>query len=124
MCEMDLREGGKYRWRWRNNDDNSEFGFTGVFRKLEPGVRIVHTQVYDAGTTGVGMGDGEANLTATFTETNGITTVTTVIDFGSKASRDASMATGMTDGMEQGYQLLEQVLSSTPSQPEAGQARA
>jgi uncharacterized protein YndB with AHSA1/START domain len=124
VCEMDLREGGKYRWRWRSNVDQSEFGFTGVFRKIDPGARIVHTQVYDPGTHGVGMGDGEANVTATFAEANGITTVTTLIDFGSKASRDASVATGMTDGMEQGYKLLDQLLSSTPSQPEAGQARA
>jgi uncharacterized protein YndB with AHSA1/START domain len=123
VCEMDPREGGEYRWRWRSDDDKSEFGFSGVFRKIDPGVRIVHTQIYDAGTTGVGMGGGEASVTATFTEANGITTVTTLIDFGSKASRDASMATGMTDGMEQSYQLLEQVLSSTPNQPEAGQAR-
>jgi uncharacterized protein YndB with AHSA1/START domain len=120
VCEMDVREGGNYRWRWRNNEDKSEFGFAGVFREVEPEARIVHTQVYDPGTHGVGMGGGEASATMTFTEANGITTVTTVIDFGSKASRDASMATGMTSGMEQSYQLLEQVLASTASQPAAG----
>jgi hypothetical protein len=64
------------------------------------------------------MGDGEAIVTVTFAESNGITTVTTLIDFGSQKTRDASVATGMTDGMEQSYQLLEQVLSSAPSQTE------
>ena len=39
-----------------------------------------------------------------------MTTVTTLIDFGSKEARDAAVATGMTDGMEQSYQLLERLL--------------
>jgi uncharacterized protein YndB with AHSA1/START domain len=47
----------------------------------------------------------------TFTEDSGITTVTTLIDFGSKEARDAAIATGMTDGMEQSYQLLDTLLS-------------
>jgi hypothetical protein len=29
--------------------------------------------------------------------------VSTLIDFGSKEARDAAVATGMTDGMEQSY---------------------
>ena len=37
--------------------------------------------------------------------------MTTLIDFGSKEARDAAVATGMTDGMEQGYQLLETLFS-------------
>ena len=36
-----------------------------------------------------------------------MTTVATLIDFGSKEARDAALATGMTDGMEQSYQLLD-----------------
>ena len=54
--------------------------------------------------------DGEALVTTTFAEEGGITTVTTVMDFGSKEARDAAVKTGMTDGMEQSYQLLDRVL--------------
>ena len=50
-------------------------------------------------------------MSVTFTEDSGITTVTTLIDFGSKEARDAAVATGMTDGMEQSYQLLDALLS-------------
>ena len=39
-----------------------------------------------------------------------ITTITNLIDFGSKANRDAALATGMTNGMEQSYQLLDGLL--------------
>ena len=37
-------------------------------------------------------------------------TVTTLVDYGSKETRDAALATGMTDGMEQSYQLLDRLL--------------
>jgi uncharacterized protein YndB with AHSA1/START domain len=110
VCEMDLRVGGAYRWRWRSDDDNSEFGFYGVIRELEPGQRIVHTQLYDPGTTGTGMA-GEALVTLTLAEDKGVTTVTTVIDFGSKEVRDAALGTGMTEGMEMSYQSLDRLLS-------------
>ena len=36
-----------------------------------------------------------------------MTTVATLIDFRSKEARDAALKTGMTDGMEQSYQLLD-----------------
>jgi uncharacterized protein YndB with AHSA1/START domain len=111
VCEMDVRVGGSYRWRWRSDDDGTEFGFTGVFRVVEPEVRVVHTEIYDAGTTGFGESGGEAIVTATFTEEGGVTTVRTLIDFGSKQGRDAAIATGMTDGMEQSYQSLERLLA-------------
>ena len=31
VCEMDVRVGGRYRWRWRSDQDGSEFGFHGEF---------------------------------------------------------------------------------------------
>ena len=46
-----------------------------------------------------------------FTEDNGVTTLTSVMDYGNKRARDAAVATGMTDGMEQSYQLLDGVLA-------------
>ena len=30
VCEMDVRVGGKYRWRWRSVEDGKEFGFHGT----------------------------------------------------------------------------------------------
>jgi uncharacterized protein YndB with AHSA1/START domain len=112
VCEMDVRVGGAFRWRWVSEDGTQEFGFFGVFREVEPGVRTVHTEAFDPGTTGQNMGDSPALITTTLTEAAGVTTVTTVMDFGSKAARDAAVATGMTDGMEQSYQLLDRLIES------------
>lgn len=111
VCEMDVRVGGTYRWRWRSQEDGSEFGFSGVFREVAPAAKLVHTETYDAGDTGAGQSGAEALVTVSFTEARGATTVTTVMDFGSPEARDAALATGMTDGMEQSYQLLDRMLA-------------
>jgi uncharacterized protein YndB with AHSA1/START domain len=114
VCEMDVRIGGRYRWRWRSDKNGQEFGFAGTFREVQPSSRIVHTEAYDPGTVGDGYPAEDAIVTVTFTEDDGVTTVTTLVDFGSKQARDAAVATGMTDGMEQSYQLLDKLLDDQP----------
>lgn len=111
VCEMDVRVGGRYRWRWRNDQDGSEFGFAGTFRDVQPPSRLVHTQAYDPGTVADDFPRNDAIVTVTFSEENGATTMTLLVDFGSREARDAAVATGMTDGMEQSYQLLDQLLN-------------
>jgi uncharacterized protein YndB with AHSA1/START domain len=111
VCEMDVRVGGRFRWRWRSDTGDNEFGFSGTFREVQPGARLVHTEAYEPGTVGGGYPGEDAIVTITFDEDAGVTTVTSLIDFGSQAARDAAVKTGMTDGMEQSYQLLDRVLS-------------
>ncbi|MGE0450259.1 MAG: SRPBCC family protein [Vicinamibacterales bacterium] len=110
VCEMDVRVGGRFRWRWRSDADGTEFGFTGTFRVVEPAERLVHSEVYDPGTLGGPHPENEAIITVTFDEEGGVTTITCLMDFGSKDARDAAVATGMTDGMEMSYQLLDALL--------------
>ena len=110
VCEMDVRVGGQYRWRWRSDADGSEFGFFGTFREVVPAAKLAHAESFDPGTTGQPSSGGEALITTTFAEEGGVTTVTTLMDFGSREARDAAVATGMTDGMEQSYQLLDRLL--------------
>jgi uncharacterized protein YndB with AHSA1/START domain len=111
VCEMDVRVGGTYRWSWRNDQDGSQFGFNGTFREVQPPAKLVHTEAYDPGTVGGIFPGQEALVTVTFAEEDGVTTMTSVIDFGSNEARDGAMATGMTDGMEQSYQLLDRLLA-------------
>jgi uncharacterized protein YndB with AHSA1/START domain len=110
VCEMDVRVGGRFRWRWRSDENSSEFGFMGTFREVQPPSKLVHTEAYDPGTVGGPYPGEDAIVTVTFAEADGVTTMTTLIDFGSKQARDAAVATGMTDGMEQSYQLLDRLL--------------
>lgn len=112
VCEMTTDVGGKYRWRWRDDANGVEFGFTGEMLEIAPNAKIVHTQEYDPGTMGGSMGDGPSIITVTFDEVEGITNVATSIKFASKEDRDAAVSTGMTDGMEMSYKQLDSVLAT------------
>ncbi len=59
VCEMDMRVGGKYRWRWRNDENGQEFGFAGEVLEVVPHARLVHTQSYDPGDLGFSMGGSQ-----------------------------------------------------------------
>jgi len=109
VCEMDVRPGGKFRWRWRSEENGAEFGFSGEFREVVRPSRIVHVERYDAGDVGGAM--GEALVTSELTEKAGVTTYTMTIRYDSKESRDAAVKTGMTDGMEMSYQKLDDLLA-------------
>jgi uncharacterized protein YndB with AHSA1/START domain len=111
VCEMDMRVGGQYRWRWRSDENGQEFGFTGEVLEVVPHARIVHTQIYDPGDLGISMGSEPSIVTVTFQEAADITNMTTTIKFASKADRDEAFATGMTDGMEMSYKRLDGVLA-------------
>ena len=110
VCEMDTRVGGKFRWRWRNDESGKEFGFYGELREVRPPEKIVHTEFFDPGDLGGDMGDG-ALVTTEFAESRGITTMSVTMEFSSKEARDAAMSTGMTGGMEQSYARLDEVLA-------------
>jgi uncharacterized protein YndB with AHSA1/START domain len=113
VCDMTTEVGGQYRWRWRDEANGVEFGFTGEILEVSPHERIVHTQVYDPGTMGGSMGDGASVITVTFeTAGDGTTNVATSIKFATQADRDAAISTGMTDGMEMSYKQLDDVLAA------------
>ena len=66
VCDMDVRVGGSYRWKWKNDSDGAEFGFFGTFREVQPPSKIVHTERYDPGTLPEAYrNEGEAIITTT-----------------------------------------------------------
>jgi uncharacterized protein YndB with AHSA1/START domain len=113
VCEMDVRPGGKFKWRWRSEENGAEFGFTGEFREVVRPSRIVHIERYEPGDVGGEM--GEALVTSELAEKNGVTTMTMTIRYESKEVRDAALKTGMTDGMELSYQNLDELLAGMPA---------
>jgi uncharacterized protein YndB with AHSA1/START domain len=110
VCEMDVRVGGKYRWRWQSTEDGKEFGFFGEFVEVSAASKLVHTEYFDPGEVGGNMGDG-ALITVTFVERGSVTRVTSRMDFKTKEARDAALSTGMTDGMEMSYAQLDALLA-------------
>ena len=116
ICEIDLRVGG--RWRYvMVTPDGLEVGFHGEYREIVPNERIVSTEVYEGLPEGVSDEDGGTVNTATFTEVDGRTTVTILVQAPSKATRDAIVDSGMEAGMQDALDLLEEVaVSLRPSQ--------
>ncbi len=112
LCEMDVRPGGKYRWRWRNDEEKQEFGFFGEFKEVEAPSLMIQAEYFDPGTMGGAMDASAPTINrTTFTETNGITTLVTLIKYVSKDARDAALSTGMTDGMEVSFARLDTLVA-------------
>jgi len=108
VCEMDVRTGGKYKWRWKSDEDGKEFGFHGTFGVVNAPAKLSHDEYYDAGDIGGDMPTNEpAHIVTELSESGGITTLVTTMRFASKEARDGAVSTGMTDGMEMGYARLD-----------------
>jgi uncharacterized protein YndB with AHSA1/START domain len=107
VAEIDLRVGGKWRYV-AVTDDGFEVAFHGEYRDIVPNERLVSTEVYE------GVPDpGEGTLnTATFEESEGRTTLTVLVEAPDKATRDAIIESGMEAGMQDAYDLLEEVAIS------------
>jgi uncharacterized protein YndB with AHSA1/START domain len=105
LCEIDLRVGG--RWRYvMAACSGPEVGFHGEYRELVPDERIVSTEVYE------GMPGAEALDTVTFTEVDGRTTLTILVQHSCREHRDAHIESGMEDGLQDALELLEGVATS------------
>jgi uncharacterized protein YndB with AHSA1/START domain len=105
IAEIDLRVGG--RWRYvMIATAGFEVAFHGEFQQLIPAELIVTTEVFE------GMPDAPALNTITFSETDGQTTLTLLVRHEKKEHRDAHIASGMEAGMQDAFDLLEQVAMS------------
>jgi uncharacterized protein YndB with AHSA1/START domain len=102
IAEVDLRVGGKWRYVMKA-EAGFEVAFHGVYREIVPNERIVWSEVFEA------MPDGEAINTVTFTETDGRTTLTLLIQVASKEERDAMISSGMEHGVREQMEHLEKI---------------
>ena len=102
VAEIDLRVGGTWRFVMTSSE-GMEIAFHGTYREFVADERLVHTEVFEA------MPDGEVLNTITFAEADGRTTMTVVVDCGTQEIRDGMMASGMEVGMQEAYDLIEQI---------------
>lgn len=109
VCEVNLKVGGTYRYVWRG-PDGAQMGMGGVYREVVPGERLVATEKFDDPWY-----EGEAVDTTVFVERSGKTTVTTTVQYASRAVRDAVLKSPMESGVAKSYDALEELLASTPA---------
>jgi len=104
IAESDLRVGGL--WRYVIVNGEFEVAFHGEYHEIVPNERIVASEIYEA------MPPGEAMNTLTFTEVDGRTIVTILMQHTSKEDRDAHINTGIEAGVPEAMDVLEQVAAS------------
>ncbi len=104
-CDIDLRVGGTWRYVMIAHGD-FEVAFHGEYHEIVPNERIVCTEVYE------GMPDAGAVETLTFTEVDGRTTLTILVQHEKPEHRDAHINSGMEGGMQESMDRLERVAAS------------
>jgi uncharacterized protein YndB with AHSA1/START domain len=104
VCEIDLRPGGAWHFRWRRAD-GSELDMTGEYREVAPPERMVWTESW---------GDEwpETLNTLLLVEQGGVTTLTQTMHFPSMQARDAAAETGMKDGAAVSFDRLAGYLAT------------
>jgi uncharacterized protein YndB with AHSA1/START domain len=107
--EADLRVGGRWRYVMRAND-GFEVAFHGTYLEIVPDERVVTTELFE-GAPDATEDDATVNTT-TFTEADGRTTLTTLIECHTREVRDAIIGSGMEGGMQEAMDKLERVAVS------------
>ena len=105
----EVRDGGTYRYVHADDAGNA-FGFHGVFHGEPSPDGWVQTFEFEGAPGNVSMD------TLTLEERDGTTTVRTNSLFQSVEARDAMVNSGMADGMNQGYDRLEELLGTLVAQ--------
>jgi len=106
VVDVDLRVGGTWRYVMLA-DGGHEVAFHGEFREIVPEERIVTTEVYE----GAPPSDaGDVLNVVTFAEAGGRTTLDLLVQCPNREIRDAIMGSGMEIGMQEQYDVLEQLV--------------
>jgi uncharacterized protein YndB with AHSA1/START domain len=103
--EVDLRPGGTWRYVMIANA-GFEVAFHGEYQEIVPGERIVSTEIFE------GMPDAAGVSTTTFEGNGARTTLSILVRHQNKEYRDAHVASGMEEGLQESLNYLEQVARS------------
>ena len=104
LCEIDLRPGGAWRYILRG-PNGEEMGMSGVYREIAPPERVVTTESFDDYP-------GESLNTLRLTEEAGKTRYTVNVLYADKETRDAVLASGMSEGASETLERLAERLES------------
>jgi uncharacterized protein YndB with AHSA1/START domain len=110
-AEIDLRVGGTWRYVMVASE-GFEVAFHGEFREIVPNERIVNTEVYEMPDAPPLAPEDEPLNIVTFTEVDGRTTLSVLVQTTTKELRDLIVDSGMEVGMQEAMDRLEQVAVS------------
>ena len=108
VCDVDLSVGGGWRYVMVT-PDGREVAFHGTYREIVPNERLVYTELFEM----PGLTDDDATVnTVTLEESDGRTTMTSVTECHTAETRSMIIETGMEAGMQDAYDLLEELAIS------------
>jgi uncharacterized protein YndB with AHSA1/START domain len=106
------RDGG--RWRYLNRDGDEEYAFHGVFHGPQSVDGMLQTFEFEGAPGHVSLDK------LTFEERAGRTLVRTHSVFQSVEARDAMIAAGMSEGVEDGFNRLDDLIATLQGKAPAG----
>jgi uncharacterized protein YndB with AHSA1/START domain len=109
-AEIDLRVGGTWRYVMVANG-GYEVAFHGEYLEIVPDERIVTTEVYEMPEAEAPDAEPPLNV-VTFTEVDGRTTLSLLVQCPSRELRDTILESGMEVGMQEQMDALEQLAIS------------
>ena len=108
VAEMDVREGGKWRFIQTMPDGSTTFEFFGFYHEIAPGERIIQTFEFN-GLPERGHALLEKMELADLP--GGKTKLMVTQAFFSAQERDGMLQSGMEEGMQNTYNMLDKVLA-------------
>jgi len=104
VCEIDLRPGGKWHFRWRERN-GFDLEMRGEYLEVMAPERLVNTESW-------GLDWSETLHTIVLTEEDGRTTIEVTVLYQSKLARERALGTGMEEGWSQSYDRLDDYLQT------------
>ena len=104
QVEIDARPGGRWKFEFRAGSQDAPMSFFGVFHALEPNALIIQTFEFSLAPTQAGI-----SLTH-FDDLGGRTRLRLHEVYPSVEARDGAVASGMAEGVREGYERLDEVL--------------
>jgi uncharacterized protein YndB with AHSA1/START domain len=105
-CESDLRPGGQFRHAWRSAD-GTEMAMRGTYQEVSAPERIIRTESFEFGCQPQA---GEQLATLTLTQQGNQTHLSITVLYPTKEARDATLASGMEQGLNASYNTLDKIL--------------
>jgi uncharacterized protein YndB with AHSA1/START domain len=107
ICEIDLRVGGAYRFAF-GGPDGQVTTLEGIYTEVTSPERLVFLERFGM----PGFTSDEYQVTSTFVEHGGKTTLTTTILHTSKENRDGHLNSGIEKGVAPAYDRLAEVVAA------------
>jgi uncharacterized protein YndB with AHSA1/START domain len=105
VCDIDFRVGGRWHYVLAGEPGGDNHSFSGEYLEIDPPRRLVSSEGYD------NIPGAVYTVTVTLEENDGVTTLTSQLQYPSQEHRDGHVGSGMEYGMNISYNRLEDLLA-------------